>query len=576
MGLTVDRVAEVACGQCGQTVNVSGLNPFTTVRCLNCQAAVIVPAQLGHFRLLKIIGKGSISQVFAGLDQTLGRHVAIKVIHEKLASDPRGVQVCLEEARALASLNHPNVAHIHAIAKKDGQPYIVMELVDGDRLDLLIRNQAPLDEARVLRIAIDVAQGLAAAWGIGLMHGDVRPTHILLDKQDHAKLVDFGISRIVDVRKTHELYGMAQYVAPEVVLHGPVDFRVDMFSLGVTLYVALADLYPFQGQSIEQVLKARLDAPVQDLRTVQTSLHVETARLVAKLLQLDPGSRYPTYGELIEALQETLDNVEQGPSQPNVLELDEALHNAKPVRRRKKFKAKTAKRPLIWMGIAMGVIAIWIGGIVWWNATQREVIETYEALLPDTRWASLLGEIDVEADVVAGKWIRLGDSVAVEAIESGRVMVPYVPVGSYELNVEFTREGGDDAVCVYLPVGSNQAMLVLGSGPDQACGLQWINDQPVDQNNSGVTGASLENGQKYTVNVKVTSESIKAQIDVSLDGKPLTTWEGPRASLKVLPPWGMPESNVLGLGAAWSDVVFHSLDVRQLHGPQHSEADEDL
>jgi len=568
MGLTVDKVAEVACGQCGQPVNVSGANPFTTVRCLNCQAAVTVPAQLGHFRLLKIIGKGSISQVFAAVDQTLGRPVAIKVIHEKLIGNPQGVEVCMEDARALASLNHPNVVHVHAIEKKDGQPFIVMELVDGNRFDLLIKNQAPLDEAKVLRVAIDVAQGLSAAWDIGLAHGDVRPAHILLARQDHAKLVDFGIARIVDVRRTHELYGMAQYVAPEVILHGPADYRADMFSLGVTLYVALADLYPFQGRSIDEVLKARLDSPVEDLRSVRTSAHIETAGLVSNLLQMDPDSRYATYGELIEALQETLDNVERAPSQPNVLELDKALHSAKPMRRRKKFKAKTTKQPLILMGLVMGVIAIWIGGIVWWNSTQKQIIKTYDELLPEIRWVELLGEIDPEADAVQGKWIRLGGAVAVQAAEAARMMVPYLPVGSYEVKVGFTREGGQDAVCVFLPVGSNQVMLVLGGGGDQVSGLQWINNQPVEQNRSAVMPGSLENGRKYEVTVRVIAQSVKAQIDVSLDGQPYTRWEGPRSSLKVIAPWTMPQAGVLGLGAAWSDVVFHSFEVRQLHGPQ--------
>lgn len=567
MGLTVDKVAEVACGQCGGPVNVSSANPFTTVHCLNCQAAVTVPAQLNQFRLLKVIGKGSISQVFAGVDQALGRQVAIKVIHEKLIGDSQGVEICLQEARALAALSHPNVVRVHSIEEKGGQPFIVMELVDGDRFDLLIKNQAPLDEARVLRVAIDVAQGLSAAWGVGLVHGDVRPAHILLDRQDHAKLVDFGIARIVDVRQSHELYGMAQYVAPEVVLRGPADFHADMYSLGVTLYVALTDLYPFQGQSIDEVLKARLDAPVENLRNVRTSAHVDTARLVSKLLQLDPDSRYESYSELIEALQETLDSVEGAPSEPNVLDLDEALHSAKPMRRRKKFKAKTAKRPLIWMGIAMGLISIWIGATVWWNTTQREIVRVNKAMLPDVHWVPLLGEIDMGADVVQGKWMRLGSELAVGAIEAGRIMVPYKPVGSYEVKVGFTRKGGEDAVCVFLPVGGNQAMLVLGGG-DQVSGLQWVNDQPVEQNSSAVMPGSLENGRKYEVAVQVRLQSVKAQIDVSLDGQPYISWEGPRSSLKVMSPWEMPQKEVLGLGAAWSDVVFHSLEVRQLHGPQ--------
>ncbi len=382
-GSSAHKMQQITCTQCDRTVDVPVGDPFSTVECPGCGTAIAVPAQIDQFQLLRVIGRGAMGQVFQAFDHKLGRQVAIKVVrHQAADSDEASVNASLEEARALAALSHPNVVQVYAVEQKDSQPYIVMEMVEGQRLDEIISEQSPLDEARVLQIAIDVAKGLRAADGVSLVHGDVKPANILLTPQGVVKLVDFGVARFPERIEDPKYLGTPQYVAPEVVRKQPIDHRADQFSLGATIYHALSGRLPFRGQTVEQVLRARLDSQPPGLRQVRTDLHEQTEAIVWHMLHPDPQQRYATHDDLLEALEGALEATLRGPAEPNVVDLSQAAQTARRTKRRRKVKAKTARRPLIYMLLALLLIAAWIAGVLWWNASQKQLLDDYSQIIP--------------------------------------------------------------------------------------------------------------------------------------------------------------------------------------------------
>lgn len=307
MEIIADRVELIACKKCGHPIEVADLPFLSPVECPNCKTVQTVPAKLGQFLLLELLGTGGMGAVYKALDQTLGRYVAIKVMKSSLGNDPHFVENFMREARAAAALNHPNVVQIYSCGKEKGQPYIVMELVSGGRLDEMIATGNPLDEVRALEIAIDVAEGLKAANDVGLIHGDVKPANILFDRNGMAKVVDFGLARFVGFQsESGEIWGTPYYIAPEKARGQRVDHRSDIYSLGATLYHALGAKPPFDGQTAADVVVARLKNPAIGLRVIRPSLQPETADVVARMLEADPFMRYPTYPSLIADLREAL------------------------------------------------------------------------------------------------------------------------------------------------------------------------------------------------------------------------------------------------------------------------------
>jgi eukaryotic-like serine/threonine-protein kinase len=310
--LFADNVGQTACHKCGNVVDCSQAKPFTVVECPQCNAHFSAPGQLGQFILLKIMGKGAMGATYKAYDRTLGRYVAIKAMHRKLGKDQKRVDAFFAEARALAALNHPNVAQVYSLGTEKEQPYIVMELISGGQLDRLYNREKPLEESRAMDLLIDVAEGLKAAGNIGLIHGDVKPANILLDDQGVAKLVDFGVARLGggQVAKGDAL-GTPYYVAPEQILRKTVDLRTDIYSLGATLYHALTGQQAFKGKDVKEVLRARLTGPIPDPRSVRPDLREETAALVMRMMSREPAGRQSSYDELLADMWKTYQAIMQ-------------------------------------------------------------------------------------------------------------------------------------------------------------------------------------------------------------------------------------------------------------------------
>ncbi len=306
--LLTDPVGPYACPACGVNLDVAGHAAFSPFTCPSCHAEILVPARLGSFLLLELLGTGGMGAAYRARDESLNRDVAIKVMHKRLGDDPAFLQTFRHEAQAAARLNHPNVVQIHSFGEAKGQPYIVMELVSGGSLDRLISAGEPLDEALVMRIGAEIAAALQHGYRSQLVHGDVKPENILLDEKGAAKLVDFGIAQLAG-GNSEEVWGTPYYVAPEKVRRQRTDCRSDIYSLGGTLFHALSGQPPFDGADATAVVKARFLAPARPLRELRADIDPEVEMIVARMLQVDPAMRYPTYESLLGDMQRFLDRV---------------------------------------------------------------------------------------------------------------------------------------------------------------------------------------------------------------------------------------------------------------------------
>ncbi len=301
MEIFADGVDKTACSACGNVIDVAGKPPFTIVQCDKCNHKLAVPGMFGQYQLFKCLGKGGYGATYRGIEKFLKRPVAIKVIRSSFAKDEQVVEDFFREARVLASLNHPNVAHVYSLGVHKDQPYIVMELVDGGRMDRLFKDK-PLDETKALDIAIDVAEGLIATHEKELVHGDVKPSNILLDESGTAKLVDFGMARLGGEASTEGMAGTPYYISPEQAQNLKIDFRSDMYSLGATLFHSLAGRPPFEGQTLRLVVSARLEKPAPNLSAFRADLCPQTCATIARMMAVSPADRYPTYQDMLSDL----------------------------------------------------------------------------------------------------------------------------------------------------------------------------------------------------------------------------------------------------------------------------------
>ncbi|MDA3926213.1 MAG: protein kinase [Kiritimatiellae bacterium] len=294
-----DPVSEANCPQCGEVLEVEGLSAFTNVECPKCGHMFHVPAHFGPFLLLELLGAGGMGGVYLARDEGLKREVAIKVMLQSLGDDIDFVETFQREAQAAAKLNNPHIAQIYSFGQQYGQPYIVMELVSNGSLEDMMVDQGGVDPAMAIHVGTQIAEGLREAAEAGLVHGDVKPENILFDEEGNAKLVDFGLVALSS-GKANEVWGTPFYIAPEKVRRAKSDYRSDIYSLGATLYHAIANQPPFDGVDATAVVKARFEGPPKSLSEVTgKEIPPDVEKLIARMLEVDPGKRYPTYGSLM-------------------------------------------------------------------------------------------------------------------------------------------------------------------------------------------------------------------------------------------------------------------------------------
>ena len=293
------------CPDCGTVIDVSDQEPLSAVSCPTCGSSSAVHTQIDHFELVGVLGRGGMGVVYRANDTSLDRPVALKLLKKSEGASQEQIAQLATEASITASVNHPHVVKVYTTGMDHGRFYIAMELVDKGTLDHLIELQGRVAESQVLEVGIQIAQGLRAAQQAGLIHRDVKPGNILFADAHTAKIVDFGLAVFMkDEEKVRgEVWGTPYYVAPEKLDNKPEDFRSDIYSLGGTLFHALAGRPPFEAENASMVALKHLKSQAVSLQAFAPWVSGSTAFVINRTLNKDPEQRYQSYDELIEHLE---------------------------------------------------------------------------------------------------------------------------------------------------------------------------------------------------------------------------------------------------------------------------------
>ncbi|MBC7462600.1 MAG: serine/threonine protein kinase, partial [Thermoleophilia bacterium] len=269
----------------------------------------------GRYRIERRIGAGGMANVYLAEDETLGRRVAIKILHQRYAEDGQFVERFLREASAAARLNHPNIVQVYDRGQAGGSYYIAMEYVDGMTLKDLVRRRGALTEQEVLAYGRQALHALRAAHRNGLVHRDVKPQNMMVDTDGRLKIADFGIARAAadadqGLTEAGSIVGTAQYLSPEQAQGHEVAAPSDLYSLGVVMYEMGTGRVPFDGDSPVNVALKHVKDAVTRPSQFNPALSVGLESIILKAMEKDPARRYGSADEMLADLDRARDGTQ--------------------------------------------------------------------------------------------------------------------------------------------------------------------------------------------------------------------------------------------------------------------------
>jgi TolB-like protein/Flp pilus assembly protein TadD len=277
----------------------------------------VIGRTLAHYRITAAIGAGGMGEVYRATDTKLGRDVALKVLPAEMASDPERLERFQREAKALAALDHPGIVGVYSVEEADGIHFLTMQLVEGQGLDRLIPASG-LPVARILEIAMALAEALCAAHEKGIVHRDLKPANVMVTADGRVKVLDFGLAKLAapgdgapaDSEQSTEMrtregtvMGTMPYMSPEQLQGRPLDHRTDIFSFGIVLYEMASGRRPFAGRSSAELASAILRDTPPALTTLRASMPAELIQVVTRCLEKDPGARFQSMRDVQGALR---------------------------------------------------------------------------------------------------------------------------------------------------------------------------------------------------------------------------------------------------------------------------------
>ena len=262
----------------------------------------------GRYEINNILGTGGMAVVYRALDTKLDRYVALKVLREELAANKDFVKRFPVEAMAAAALSHPNIVNIFDYGQEDEIYYIVLEYLDGSNLKELIDSHAPFDNEAVLGMALQIADGLAAAHKAGIIHRDIKPQNIMVTANSNAKVADFGIARVAKdgTITTGDSMGSVQYFSPEQARGGYIDHKTDIYSLGIVMYEMATGCLPFDGENAVAVALQHINDPLPDMMEYNPNISDSVFDIILKATNKTASMRYDTIDEMADDLNQAL------------------------------------------------------------------------------------------------------------------------------------------------------------------------------------------------------------------------------------------------------------------------------
>ena len=302
------------CNHCRALLELDDVQPGEIVQCPTCLSPVAVPesvtsprALLGDFVIKNLIGNGGMGTVYLAHQITLDRDVALKVLHADFSDDTAFIQNFINEARAAANLNHPNIVQAVAVNCDEGRWYFAMEYINGSTLKQMLAQNGRIPEHQMLGIASEIVSALKYAWKEKqIVHRDIKPDNIMMTADGHAKLADLGLARkITELHEdgSTELFGTPQYIAPELLSGATPNAASDIYSLGATLYHALSGRFPFIADTPISIANLHVTAPLVPLKDVAPDISEPVSRLVDIMMAKSPEERYQDYDVLEQDIQ---------------------------------------------------------------------------------------------------------------------------------------------------------------------------------------------------------------------------------------------------------------------------------
>ena len=345
------------CNKCGTQILLTDKVPPAATETIQIPINELTPGSTfaKRYQIIEELGKGGMGRVYKVLDKEIGEKVALKLLNPEIAAESKTIERFRNELKTARQISHKNVCRMYHLSKEEGAPYIIMEYVRGEDLKSMIRMMGRLSPGQTASIAKQVCEGLSEAHRLGVIHRDLKPQNIMIDRNGDIKIMDFGIARSLHAKgMTGEgvMIGTPEYMSPEQAEGKEADERSDIYALGIVLFEMLTGRVPFEGETpLCIALKHKIEAP-PDPRKINTQIPDNLARLILRCLEKEKGRRYQSTQELLGELAK----IEKGiPTAEKVL----------PKRKPLTSKEVTVKLKHRWGAIAaVAVIAVVAGAAI--------------------------------------------------------------------------------------------------------------------------------------------------------------------------------------------------------------------